>query len=87
MTKIQLLDKLIRNLNTSNLIAENENDCEIRLRFEDEGQVIGVMSIHKYVNDGSGYVVYNGIKKQLSGFERFLLMGLVSANHHKILYF
>ena len=90
MNKQKLLEHLISELNTMDLIAEKESDCEIAIRFQNSSikfQDRGVMKIHKYVDDQSGYVRWGEYHKELTKFERILLLGIVSANHHRILYF
>lgn len=90
MNKEKLLKHLINELNTMDLIAENEDGKLIAIRFKNKNlthQDRGVMEIFKYSDDSSGYVRWCGYQKQLNKFELLLLMGVVSANHHRVLYF
>ena len=90
MNKQKLLGHLIDELNTMELVSEKENYCEVAIRFQNKElthQERGVMKIHKYVNDSSGYVCWAEYRKELTKFERLLLLGVVRANHHRILYF
>ena len=90
MNKAKLLEHLISELNTMDLVAENEDGKLIAIRFKNKSlthQDRGVMEVFKYVDDSSGYVCWGGYQKQLTKFELMLLMGIVSANHHRILYF
>ena len=90
MNKAKLLEHLISELNTMELVAENEDGKLIAIRFKNKSltyQDRGVMEVFKYFNDSCGYVRWGGYQKQLNKFELVLLMGIVSANHHRILYF
>ena len=90
MNKAKLLGHLISELNTMELVAENEDGKLIAIRFKNKSltyQDRGVMEVFKYVDDSSGYVRWGGYQKQLNKFELMLLIGIVSANHHRILYF
>lgn len=90
LNKYKLLEHLITELNTMDLVAENEDGKLIAIRFKNKNltyQDRGVMEVFKYVDDASGYVRWGGYQKQLNKFELALLMGIVSANHHRILYF
>ena len=90
MNKQKLLEHLIDELNTMDLVSEKENECEISIRFQNPSlthQKRGVVKISKYVGDQSGYVVWGDYRKELTKFERVLLLGVVKANQHRILYF
>jgi hypothetical protein len=91
MNKEKLLKHLIGELNTMDLVAEEEGFGKlISIRFKNKNltnQDRGVMEVFKYADDASGYVRWGGYQKQLNKFELMLLMGIVSANHHRILYF
>lgn len=90
MNKQKLLEHLIDELNTMELISENHNECEVSIRFKNKNlkhQDRGVMVIKKYVDDQSGYVCWGDYRKELTKFERILLLGVVKANHSRILYF
>lgn len=90
MNKAKLLEHLIDELNTMDLVAENEAGKLIAIRFKNKNlihQDRGVMEVFRYVDDNSGYVRWRGYQKQLNKFELMLLMGVVSANHHRVLYF
>ena len=90
MNKAKLLEHLISELNTMDLVAENEDGKLIAIRFKNKSlthQDRGVIEVFKYINDSCGYVRCGGYQKQLTKFELMLLMGIVSANNHRILYF
>ena len=90
MNKAKLLEHLISELNTMDLVAENRGMKLVAIRFKNKSlthQDRGVMEVSKYFNDSCGYVRWGGYQKQLNKFELILLMGIVSANHHRILYF
>ena len=90
MNKAKLLEHLISELNTMDLVAENRGMKLVAIRFKNKSltcQDRGVMEVSKYFNDSCGYVSWGGYQKQLNKFELMLLMGIVSANRHRILYF
>ena len=90
MNKAKLLEHLISELNTMELVAENEDMKLIAIRFKNKSlthQDRGVMEVFKYINDACGYVRWGGSPNALHTFELLLLLGIASANHPRILYF
>ena len=89
MFKQKLLKHLVDELNTMELVAVPNNSCSslISIMFKNKNlsyQNRGVMEVFQYLDTKDGYVRWCGHKKQLTKFEITLLMGIVSANHHRI---
>ncbi len=87
MNKQKLLEHLVSEINTMGLVCKKQDGCEISIEFKNKNlthQKRGVMQICKFVDDESGFVRWGEYHKQLTKFERILLIGIVKANHHRI---
>lgn len=90
MTKLKLLKHLIDELNTMSLIHEQCNTYAQKIKFQNSElthQFRGEMILQRWVDGKGGYVTWGEYKKSLTEFEMVLLEGVISANHHRILYF
>lgn len=89
MTKKKLLQCLIFEINNMELHHRNINTFAQSLKFINPDlthQDRGVMELHRWMDDGGGWVTWCGNKKNLNEFEMLLLEGLISANYDRVVF-
>lgn len=89
MKKYEMLDKVIRLLNTCEIHSSMKDTFLETFKFYQIGdrKFLGEVLISQYFDSGDGRLEAFGQVRNLNCFELLLLRGIISANHSRILYF